>query len=95
MTAKRKSYTYQVVTTNGHGVFGPAHKSFGKAREAAVRIAADWTLPNTLFEVERIEHVDMSGRRYYLRRGKRWVMWPCPDATVRMPDFFVISAGRP
>ena len=88
-----KAYTYRVVTTNGHGIHGPDYKSFGKARSAAAAVAKAWSLPGTLFEVERVEHCGWEGKshRYYLQRGRRWVAYPCPDADVRKPDFFVSS----
>ena len=86
-------YTYRVVTNNGLGIYGPDHRSLGKAREAAGKVAASWSLPGTLFEVERVEHLGHDGHthRYYLRRRKRWVTYPCPDATTRQPDFSVVS----
>lgn len=92
-------YRYQVATHNGAGVHGPEYGKFSQARERAVAEAnRRSTVVLGPFEVERIGYVERIGgpRRYWMRRGARWVSWDAhKDHTVRRPDFLVYEPFDP
>jgi hypothetical protein len=90
VNAARPRYEYRVVTANGAGVFGTWHKSLGKAKAAAVRLAEQQMEQHVKFgpfEIERSLQLS-SGRCYWMRQRKRWILWdPHKDSDARNPDF--------
>lgn len=96
----RPRYTYRVVTHNGAGVYGGEYRSLPKAREAALQLARrEAPILERIgyvdeFEIERSLEVHPHSFRYWMRQGKRWVLWdPHRDVDDRKPDF-VIRVGR-
>lgn len=80
-------YSYRVVTANGHGVHGRDFRRCADAKERAVALAQVEPYFGP-YEVERVQHLEGNGRRYWLRRRSRWVPWdPKCDAAVRKPDW--------
>lgn len=91
--ASHPRYTYRVVSGNGSGVFC-AGREFGRcsdAKKAAAHLAAQERNAKVKlgpYEIERVEHVSMSSRRYWMRRRSRWVVWNAhKDEMVREPDW--------
>jgi len=86
-------YLYAVVTSNGAGVHA-TYKRCNVARLAMARIAERWSIPGTVFEIERIQQFS-GGRRYQMRRGSRWVEWdPHKDHEKRKPDWMAVSPKK-
>lgn len=91
--AKRSGFSYRVVTSNGAGIHG-VFRTFGAAKVALSKIAHDWGLSGTVFEIERTRHLGYA-RQYDMRRRNRWVAWdPKRDYKDREPDHLVISQPR-
>jgi hypothetical protein len=90
----RKSYTYRVVTSNGHGVHSRDFKRCCDAKARAAAIAAVDRHGFGPYEIERVQHLDSGwSRRYFLRRGSRWVHWQVGvGADDRCPDWLWPSA---
>lgn len=90
-------YEYEVVTHNGAGVHRTADPSLAKTKGAARQIALSWAdiasrVPNMSndFEIQRVIEVRSGTFRYWMRRGKRWVLRDAhQDAKDRKPDFVI------
>lgn len=58
----------------------PAHKRAEAQRGQRIKFGP--------FEIERVLHLSGNGRRYWMLRGSRWVLWNArEDASVRKPAF--------
>ena len=84
----RASYSYRVVTSNGHGVHSRDFRRCGDAKKHAAIVAQrDGRHNFGPYEIERVQHFGNS-RNYQLRCGSRWVQWdPRQDAAARQPDW--------